>query len=76
MIMDGGSGYSSQTTVTTTDFFNTPGVGGATATVTVDVTGAITAITPGLAGAGYVAPIVNAIDPAGTGSGAQSFWQN
>ncbi len=70
-IMDGGSGYSSGTTVTITDFYNTPLAGGATATVTVDpLTGSITAITGTGGGSGYVAPVVNIIDPLNTGAGA------
>jgi hypothetical protein len=70
-IMNGGSGYSSGTTAAITDFYNTPGAGGATVSITVDpLTGAITAITGTAAGSGYVAPVVSITDPLGTGAGA------
>ena len=70
-IVDGGSGYDPATTVTITDFYNTVGAANATATVTVDpATGSITSITGVGAGAGYVAPVVNIVDPSGLGTGA------
>src|SRR6478736_6372454 len=69
-ILNGGSGYPSTTTATITDFYNTPGATGATATLTIDpLTGTITAIT-GTPGSGYVAPVVNIIDPSGLGTDA------
>lgn len=71
MIVDWGTGYSAGTTATISDFYNTPGATGATATLTIDpTTGSITAITGTAGGSGYVAPVVTITDPAGTGSGA------
>jgi FtsP/CotA-like multicopper oxidase with cupredoxin domain len=70
-ILNGGSGYPSTTTATITDFYNTPGATGATATLTIDpLTGTITAITGTAPGSGYVAPVVNIIDPSGLGADA------
>jgi FtsP/CotA-like multicopper oxidase with cupredoxin domain len=70
-ILNGGSGYPTTTTATITDFYNTPGATGATATLTIDpLTGAITAITGTAPGSGYVAPVVNIIDPSGLGGDA------
>jgi FtsP/CotA-like multicopper oxidase with cupredoxin domain len=70
-ILNGGSGYPTTTTVTITDFYNTPGVVPATASIVVDpLTGTITSIIGISGGSGYVAPVVNIIDPSGLGADA------
>jgi len=68
-VVTGGSGYVAPV-VTITDFYNTPGAGGATAgTPVVDpLTGAITSIPVGSPGSGYMAPVVTITDVAGTGA--------
>jgi len=64
---NGGTGYTTPV-VTITDVY---GMGtGATATATVDATGAISLITVDTSGSGYYAPTVSISDPTGTGATA------
>ena len=69
-LVDGGSGYSARTRARIIDAYGT-GSGAAAITLTIDpTTGTITALSGGLGGTGYSAPVVVIRDPAGTGTGA------
>ena len=69
-LVDGGTGYSATTTAQIADAYGTGSGAGAVALTINPTTGTITAISGGLGGTNYSAPVVIIQDPADTGTGA------